>query len=267
MKQLNTQLDKIIFKTIDDSANTLTNMTLLKGITNMFSGQRGVAETFGDIPVNFIQQLIPTAVGQISKTIDPYKRETYDPNYFKKSLNSIVAKTPASTMLPAKQDIYGNDVLSEGDNIVTRALFQGFSPGTYASKSKDKATLELSSLYKKTQDTSFLPRIIPKSIDTSDGKQTLSVEQKQKLQKEMGQNNFKNMSDLVESRFWNKSDDDAKIKALKIIAEKNYNNTIDDFKDGFETKTKGQIKRIKSKKLRETEKIKKEVMRTTGMKD
>jgi hypothetical protein len=105
--------------------------------------------------VSYIEQAIPTILGQISRSIDGTQRETYSDNVLGEEWNRLKAKIPGlSSTLPEKIDNFG-EVMKNNS-----ALSQFISPG-YAKAKDDRPFLkELERLYKIEKDTDIIPTVV-----------------------------------------------------------------------------------------------------------
>jgi hypothetical protein len=196
--------------------DTVFNMTMLQNIKQIFSGG-SISEKLAWIPVAYIEQAIPSLFGQIARTVDDTRRSTYDPNRLKQEWNKIKSRVPglSQTLEPAL-DIWGQE--QKQGNIAEQFI----SPGYFLPKSNDPATIEVSRLYKSTKETDFLPKVFQGSFTMDKKKYELTPSQLTKFQKEMGQKNHKDISNLINSPFYKNLPDEEKIKRIRSIVNKSY---------------------------------------------
>jgi hypothetical protein len=197
-------------------AQTLFKQSLLQGLSRMLGGYnqaQGIADTIANAP----SQYIPTILGQTARTIDPYARDT-DALFGKtRSKLPLIRQT-----LPKKLDQFGEPIkANQGRNIVSRALENFVLPNTVSVKSKSEVTDELLRLTKVSDETGFLPNVAPNSFE-SNGKITLTPEEKKQFQKTMGNMNYEAMKKLIASREYEAMSDEEKAKALKKINDNSY---------------------------------------------
>ena len=247
-------LDTAMIKVLNDGAKTFANMSMLKSLTDLFNSGN-IAEGIGSLGINYINQAIPTLVGQVSRVSDEYKRETYDPSFLGKLGKTIVAKTPAAKFyLDAKVDIFGEPIQQNTaifDGMAGRLVQESISVGVQMKANKDKLTNELTRLYKMTSDTEFLPREAPKTLPIADGKMMLTTQQRREFQIGMGQNNYRYMSKYVNSKDYEDATDEQRMRVFKEIAKATYEKEKMKFTGG---KTKEEEKAQKEKS-RENKKI------------
>jgi len=148
---------------VEGAGNTLVKQSMFQGLTSMFSGYSPVIG-FGKTLLGAPLQAAPTGGKQISQLIDPYVRETYDPNPFKQAKNKFVAKIPFATKtLPIKQDTLGNDVKAyQGKNNVWNVML---NPGFTTKYDPTPVQEEILRLYDATGIKDQFPRVAPKSFE------------------------------------------------------------------------------------------------------
>lgn len=154
--------ENAVLKGTESAVNLLFNSTLLKGPSG-FTGGYSPAVALGQGLLNTTTQATPTAGKQIAQLIDPFQRETYDPNKFKQTLNKTVARIPfASKTLPAKVDVFGNEVKAfQGRNNVWNVMF---NPGFSTTYNPNEAQKEMIRLYEDAGATDQLPAVAEKYI-------------------------------------------------------------------------------------------------------
>jgi polyhydroxyalkanoate synthesis regulator phasin len=89
------KLSKILMDTIIESGDTFFDTTIFNSIKRSFQDNRGsTSKALVGLPASFIEQLIPTFVGQIARTVDPVQRNAYTGDTFQQMVDRIKAKTP-----------------------------------------------------------------------------------------------------------------------------------------------------------------------------
>jgi hypothetical protein len=203
--------------------NTVVDQPYLQGVTR---GLRDIQE--GDwakagtnVLASIPSQFVPTAFSQIAQTIDPYQRETYDPNKLKYGFNSAIAKVPfASKTLPEKIDVTGQPIeryKTEG----ARKLSDIFLNPTFINKkTNDPVLSELKYIYDETKETShFMPSVKKKlefkDVDGNPQKITLTGKQLSEYQKRLGQRMYEEFDYVMDLPEYTNADEYGKIKLLE----------------------------------------------------
>ena len=203
--------------------NTVVDQPYLQGVTR---GLRDIQE--GDwakagtnVLASIPSQFVPTAFSQIAQTIDPYQRETYDPNKLKYGLNSAIAKVPfASKTLPEKVDVTGQPIeryKTEG----ARKLSDIFLNPTFINKKTDDPVLsELKYIYDETKETShFMPsadkKLKFKDVDGNEQKIELTGREFSEYQKRLGQRMYEEFDYVMDLPEYTNADEYGKIKLLE----------------------------------------------------
>lgn len=203
--------------------NTVVDQPYLQGVTR---GLRDIQE--GDwakagtnVLASIPSQFVPTAFSQIAQTIDPYQRETYDPNKLKYGLNSAIAKVPfASKTLPEKVDVTGQPIeryKTEG----ARKLSDIFLNPTFINKKTDDPVLsELKYIYDETKETShFMPsadkKLKFKDVDGNQQEIELTGREFSEYQKRLGQRMYEEFDYVMDLPKYTNADEYGKIKLLE----------------------------------------------------
>ena len=214
----------------EGAGNTLVKQSMFQGLTNMFSGYSPVVG-FGKTLLGAPLQAAPTGGKQISQLIDPYVRETYDPNPLKQAANKFIAKIPFATKtLPIKQDSLGNDIKAyQGKNNVWNVML---NPGVTTKYDPTPVQAEVLRLYDVTGIKDQFPRVAAKSFEyqnpvtkTKD-KIQLSADEYVSYQKYLGTMSNDAFDKIISSKDYAKLPDDSKVstdltktKLLKKVLE------------------------------------------------
>ena len=214
----------------EGAGNTLVKQSMFQGLTNMFSGYSPVVG-FGKTLLGAPLQAAPTGGKQISQLIDPYVRETYDPNPLKQAANKFIAKIPFATKtLPIKQDSLGNDIKAyQGKNNVWNVML---NPGVTTKYDPTPVQAEVLRLYDITGIKDQFPRVAAKSFEyqnpvtkTKD-KIQLSADEYVSYQKYLGTMSNDAFDKIISSKDYAKLPDDSKVstdltktKLLKKVLE------------------------------------------------
>ena len=203
--------------------NTIVDQPHLQGVTR---GLRDIQEgdwtkALTNVVASIPSQFVPTAFSQIAQTIDPYQRETYDPNKLKYGLNSAIAKVPfASKTLPEKVDVTGQPIeryKTEG----ARKLSDIFLNPTFINEKTDDPVLsELKYIYDETKETShFMPsankKLKFKDVDGNEQKIELTGREFSEYQKRLGQRMYEEFDYVMDLPEYTNADEYGKIKLLE----------------------------------------------------
>lgn len=258
-------LDKIS-NNIDAMAsamNPMIEMSMLSGVASAVkSFAQGDAQFFQNLAINsaksYVNQFFPTLGGQIAKMVDDTERTTTSTkqNMFAKAVDStgrqILNKIPfASKLLPAKTDVWGNELKRE-PNKLYRALQQAVFPWTEKTLKSTNVDNSISDLYEKTGDNSVLPNTsINKDFTINSEKYRLTSDEYANYKKQYGKTSYNLLNKLTSSSEYKNMTDEQKTKAIsEIYSYANEKNKIDyanknNIKDVKTSTTYNTIEQIK----------------------
>lgn len=203
--------------------NTVVDQPYLQGVTR---GLRDLQE--GDwtkaatnVVASIPSQFVPTLASQFAQSIDPYQRETYDPNKLQYGLNTAIAKVPfASKTLPEKIDVTGQPI----ERYSTKGgqkLFDIFLNPTFINKkTTDPVLSELKYIYNQTKETShFMPSVDKKleftNVDGNPQKIVLTGREFSEYQRRLGQRMYDEFNYVMDLPEYANADEYGKIKILE----------------------------------------------------
>lgn len=258
-------LDKIS-NSIDAMAsamNPMIEMSMLSGVASAVkSFAQGDAQFFQNLAINsaksYVNQFFPTLGGQIAKMVDDTERTTTSTkqNMFAKAVDStgrqILNKIPfASKLLPAKTDVWGNELKRE-PNKLYRALQQAVFPWTEKTLKSTNVDNSISDLYERTGDNSVLPNTsINKDFTINSEKYRLTSDEYANYKKQYGKTSYNLLNKLTSSSEYKNMTDEQKTKAIsEIYSYANEKNKIDyanknNIKDVKTSTTYNTIEQIK----------------------
>ena len=235
-------LDKISnsIDAMSSAMNPMIEMSMLSGVASAVkSFAQGDAQFFQNLLINsaksYVNQFFPTLGGQVAKMVDDTERSTTSTkkNMFSKAVDStskqILNKIPfASKLLPAKTDVWGNEVKRE-PNKLYRALQQAVFPWTEKELKSTKVDNSISDLYERTGDNSVLPNTsINKDFTINSEKYRLSSEEYANYKKQYGKTSYNLLNKLTNSSEYKDMTDEQKTKAIsEIYSYANEKNKID----------------------------------------
>lgn len=203
--------------------NTVVDLPFLQGISR---GLRDLQEgNYAQAGINVASsipsQFVPTLGSQFAQTIDPYQRETYDPNKLQYGLNSAIAKIPfASKTLPEKIDVTGQPI----ERYSTKGgqkLFDIFLNPTFINKkTTDPVLSELKYIYDQTKETShFMPSVDKKleftDVDGNLQNIVLTGRELSEYQRILGQRMYDEFNYVMDLPEYANADEYGKIEILK----------------------------------------------------
>ncbi|MGE5631371.1 MAG: hypothetical protein ACM3TR_09780 [Caulobacteraceae bacterium] len=177
---------KAIQGAAEAGGNTFFNMSMLKNVAQLFGVGNNPTGGFINAIMGSSTQFTPTFGKQIAQIIDPYVRETYDPNKVKEQYNIILSRLPwLSKTLPKKQNVFGQDIKAyQGRNSFLNVML---NPGFLTKETMTPEQKEMQRLYESQGDTEVLPSVVGKTI-TFNGKDIkLTPDEYVKYQKLAGQ--------------------------------------------------------------------------------
>lgn len=152
---------------LSKSFEPMTEMSMLQGLTSAITSyEQGSSNMLFDLGASMVTsyagQFLPTAMGQVARTIDPYERDTSSTKkgiegkadkFIRQSINKVPV---ASKLLPRKQDVWGEDV-KRVDNVALRYAENALLPWSRKEVTQDRTDRELLSVFDATGEN-VLPR-------------------------------------------------------------------------------------------------------------
>lgn len=217
-----------ILDSFANAMNPMTEMSMLSGLTSALkSYDRDDSKMAANIITNsaksYVNQFVPTALGQVAKTTDKYERSTTStqkgvlPKAIDTTRTQIMNKIPGlRQMLPIKTDIWGNEI-EQSDNVIQRAFENAVFPWARKELNSNSVDKELVKVYKNTGDKAVLPDSINKDITINKQKYTMTSGEYSKYKKQYGENSYKLLNGLVTSNGYKKMSDEEKRVAISKI--------------------------------------------------
>lgn len=208
------------------SMNPMTEMSMISGlVSSLKSFSQGDTESIGAIAGNmaksYVNQFVPTLVGQVAKSTDEYERSTTSTqtDVFAKTIdqtkNQIMSKIPGlRQLLPTKTDVWGEDVKSK--NIIENAIL----PWNRQEIQVTNADKTIDELYDETGDTKVLPSTSQQKKITINGENyRLTNEEYAEFKKNYGQTSAKYIDSLANSSEYKNMTADQQVKAISTVYE------------------------------------------------
>lgn len=204
----------------------MTEMSMLQGLTSAISSyEQGSSKLFdlgASAVSSYMGQFVPTALGQVAKTIDDKERDTSSTekgiakkvDQFKKQQ---LAKIPiASKLLPVRKDVWGNEKTRDSNPLV-RAYEVGLAPYNRKKVVEDYTEKELLKVFKDTGEKSVLPGIPNKDITINKQNYRLTAGEYNKAKESFGKTSKGMLDSLVKTSEYKQLSDEQKAKAIDNI--------------------------------------------------
>jgi hypothetical protein len=215
-----------IATSILQSLEPMTEMSMLQGVASALSSyEQDSSSKLFDIGASaltsYASQFIPTALGQVTKTIDPTVRDT---SSTKKGLegkldrlkNQTMSKIPGlSEQLPAKKDVWGEDK-QRNENPILRLLENAVVPYNREKIIEDATTEELKQVYEDSGEKVF-PGTPNKSITINKEKYDLNNKEYNESKALYGKTAKSILDKMLTSSDFKKLSDEEKVKAIKSV--------------------------------------------------
>lgn len=228
-------------------ADPITEMSMLQGLNDALDTIAGYKKneemsTMGnlvaDLAGGYVSQAIPTVMGQIARSVDDTRRDTYytgektgTDSKMEQFGKSIVSRVPVlSQMLQPKVDAWGDEMKNTGSNVASRMFWNMISPGFAADTSKTPLEEELYRLNKETDEAkNVLPEIAKNAPYNKQGK--LSEEDYTNWAKLSGNNERDFEAALIENPAYANMSDSEKVAIMGDV--KSFANALskEEFKD------------------------------------
>ncbi len=230
----NKETNKLI-NSLENWANGMANaispmseMSMISGLTSaLTSYQQDSTQMIGSMLTNagksYVNQFVPTLLGQTAKTMDKYERSTTStktgllPKAIDQTKLQMMSKIPGLRQkLPTKTDIWGNE-LKQSPNIRERAFNNFINPATVKNIGNSKVDSEIDNLYNKSGNTNILPTKIDKTYTINGQKYRMTDEEYAKYQKQYGQTSYKLIENLINAKDYKNLSAEQKETAIENI--------------------------------------------------
>ena len=217
-----------ILDSFSNAMNPMTEMSMLSGLTSALkSYDKGSSKMLAGIGTNsiksYVNQFIPTALGQIAKTTDEYERNTTStktgvlPKAIDTTRTQIMNKIPGLRQkLPIKTDIWGQEQ-KQSDNIALRALENAVFPWARKELNSNNVDKEITKVYENTGESSVFPDTINKNLTIDKKKYVMTSKEFAKYKKQFGETSYELLKNLINSDGYKKLSDSQKQLAIEKI--------------------------------------------------
>lgn len=150
-------------------AEPITEMTMMQGVNNILEGlsygeeNTALYNIASTALTNYATQGLPTLLGQIARTIDPYRRSSAGDNKgaagdIEYTVRKAMNKIPGLSFLNEEYiDAWGREQENAGGNAIARGLLQTLSPGYYSKINETRVDAELIDIFEESGDDSVFP--------------------------------------------------------------------------------------------------------------
>ena len=207
------------------SINDLLSVALYEDLSSAALTSLGL-----EIPLEYLGQSVPTALGQVAKTIDNTRRKTYIkkdgwmslvPDFVQSFIQQQMKKIPFLTFAFEEYvNEKGQTEKNAEGNIFSRVLQNFISPGYYKKVKSTAVDEEISRLYKTVDGASgIIPKTAKKTIKVNGKDYHLSAEQHNTYQEEMGKTYYEKAKEIITSDYYKGLSDSEKVKLLEKTME------------------------------------------------
>lgn len=239
---------KQIIDSLENWANAMSNsmspmseMSMISGLTSALkSYDQDSTKMLGQMGTNavksYVNQYVPTALGQVAKTTDKYERSTTSTKtgILSKAIDQtklqVMSKVPGlRQQLPVRTDIWGKEQEQEGNilpinnrnkkgNIVTKAIKNGVVPFTIKNINNSEVDKELNNLYKKTGESSIIPTTSLEKKFTINGQDyRMTNEEYNKYRNSYGKTSYQLLEKIIKSNDYKNLSNEQKQKAIENV--------------------------------------------------
>ena len=193
------------------AVDSVFSQSFLQGLQTLFSSKDGsIAEGISNTALSATSQPLPSVIQQLTRIVDPNKRETYDENPLRKQLNVLMSKTPyLSTKLPEKKDVTGQNVEQFQGRSTSSKIFEAYlNPANISQRQYNSVNDEAVRVYEATGERGALLRIGDKSFSYGGATYKLkNAAELSRFQEVQGKYAYEELSKLMNSsKYRNKSD-------------------------------------------------------------
>lgn len=208
------------------SISPMSEMSMISGLTSALSSySEDKLSAMGTNAVkSYVNQFVPTLLGQVAKTADDYERSTTStktgllPKAIDQTKLQMMSKIPGLRQkLPTKADIWGNE-LKQSTNLPIRAFNNFINPATTKEVTQNDVDKEINSLYEKNGNKSIIPESsIDKTFTINGNVYRMTNEEYSKYKTQYAKNSYNLINNLISSKEYNSLENTQKEKAIENI--------------------------------------------------
>ena len=234
--------------------NPMSEMSMISGLTSTLqSYSQDPGQALMNLPINMLKsytnQFVPTAVGQVARTMDKYERDTSStetgllPKAIDQTKNQIMNKIPGlRQLLPTKKDIWGNEV--ETQDYFHNAVL----PYTKKEIKTNAVDKELNDLFERTGESIYPSTSLSKTVTYEGSKTRLTNQDYNEFKENYGKTSYNILKNLISSKEYKSMTDEQKVKEIKDVYTyaNNLNKTEYAEKKGIKFETPNDIQDVKN---------------------
>ena len=183
---------------------------------------------------SYAGQFVPTALGQVTKTIDPVVRDTTSTKKgmakkIDQFVNQTKSKVPGlSQTLPAKVNVWGEDK-KRPENVLVRFLENAILPFNREKIIEDTTSEKIKEVYETTGEKGALPGATQKQITINSQKYNLNNKEFNQSKRVYGKVAKKTLDKVIKAREFKNLDSDMKLKFIQDV----YSYAKEEFKSEY----------------------------------
>lgn len=207
------------------AVDSVFNQSFLQGLQTLFSSKEGsIAEGIGKTMLSATTQPLPSVIQQLTRIVDPSKRETYDENTFQRQLNVLMSKTPyLSTKLPEKKDVTGQTVEQFQGRSTASKIFEAYlNPANISQRQYNSVNDEAVRVYEATGEKGALLRVTDDKDFKYDGATYIlkNAAEVSRFQEVQGKYAYEELSKLMNSSKYRGKSDSEKAEMIRKVTLK-----------------------------------------------
>lgn len=219
---------EVLANSLSSTLDPMVEMSMISSLTSAIkSFAQNDTEALANMMTNgaksYLNQFVPTLLGQVAKTTDTVERDTTSTatgtvsKAVDSTINQIKSKIPGiRQMLPTRKDIWGNDV-KLADNWVQRFFEAGILPASKKQISNDQVVKNLNDLYDKNGNSNILPTTINKKIKIDGQDYVMTNNEYNKYKTDYGKTAYNLIKNLINSSDFKGLNNEQKEKAIENV--------------------------------------------------
>lgn len=236
------------FNAMSGITDPLVEMSMLQGIQDTLESAANAAENDESMiwamakgmGTSYVSQFVPTALGQIARTIDPVRRDTRGDLTAElgaetdKVLNKMQAKVPfASRDLEPYINVWGEKEINENSWPV-RLIEQTILPGYLDETDMTPVDVELVRLYSETQDSSVIPQNNPyRTLKDNDKIYVLTSSEYTEMQQDTGRAMYAAAMDAINDPQYYRLTDEEKADSVSDAIKEAQKSVLKQYKKKY----------------------------------
>jgi hypothetical protein len=234
-----------VMKSLEGMFNTITDTTLLQNLFKAFNGMDKM-QTFENAVQNALTGFTGTFNNQIRQITDNKMRNAYEGGFLEKTGNLVKNRIPgASKTLPEQVNILGDTktYYSDNKNIVAKFFDVFINPSIVTEYKSTPGTELIKSLYDKYKETAQIPSEVAKVLTVGDAKVTLTQEEKNLIQKNIGEAVVKDLDKKAANRVFTGMKPEQQVSQIESMIAKKRTAEYEAFRNSLRRKRDERLKK------------------------